>query len=181
DTYIKIAALIHDIGKPDTFVFGDEIGRCPGHPEKSAEHWLDIAAALKVDTFTKDRVYTITKYHDLYFRPEQVLLKKWLHKFGPELVYEILEIKRADNLAVGCDVTQLIEMFDNIKVMLDDIIASNQCYSYKQLAVTGADLIDRGITGKRVGELLKDILYKVIAEDLPNDRNVILAEIDKYI
>lgn len=179
EVYMKLAALFHDIGKPDTFVMiDDEIGRCPGHPAKSAEYVEEIMQVLKADAFTAERVRLITEYHDLYFKPDRVLLKKWLHKFGPEVLYEILEIKRADNLAVGCDVTQLIQMFDETKVLLDDILENGDCYSYKQLAVTGTDIIDRGFKGRKVGEILRDLLYKVIAEELPNDRDTLLQVVD---
>ena len=176
--YMKMAALFHDIGKPDTFALDDKgIGHCFGHPAASGEHVDEILRTLKADSFTIDRVGTLVRYHDLLFKRYERLLKKWLRKFGPEVLYEILEIKRADNLAVGCDVTSLIDMFDDVKLMIDRIIEEGQCYSLKQLQVTGLDVMDAcQVKGPEVGRILNLLLDRVIDGEIENKKAPLLEE-----
>ena len=117
------------------------------------------------------------RYHDLLFKRDERLLKKWLRKFGPEVLYEILEIKRADNLAVGCDVTSLIDMFDDVKLMIDRIIEEGQCYSLKQLQVTGLDVMDAcQVKGPEVGRILNLLLDRVIDGEIENKKAPLLEE-----
>lgn len=176
--HMKLAALFHDIGKPDTFALDDKgIGHCFGHPAASGEHVDEILRTLKADSFTIDRVGTLVRYHDLLFKRDERLLKKWLRKFGPEVLYEILEIKRADNLAVGCDVTSLIDMFDDVKLMIDRIIEEGQCYSLKQLQVTGLDVMDAcQVKGPEVGRILNLLLDRVIDGEIENKKAPLLEE-----
>ena len=44
-----------------------------------------------------------------------------------------------------------------------------------QLAVNGRDLMALGITGPDVGRTLKTLLDKVVSEELPNEREALLA------
>ena len=36
---------------------------------------------------------TLVRYHDLIFEEDERLLKKWMRRFTPEVLFEILEIK----------------------------------------------------------------------------------------
>lgn len=76
--YMKLAALFHDVGKPETY-FADEegTGHFYGHPAKSRQMTDRILKRLKADKFTTERVGTIVKYHDLIFEKDSSLLKKW--------------------------------------------------------------------------------------------------------
>ena len=60
--------------------------------------------------------------------------------------------------------------------MMQDILAQQQCFSLKDLAVDGNDVIACGVApGPEVGRILEQLLMKVIDGELPNDREVLLA------
>ena len=60
--------------------------------------------------------------------------------------------------------------------MLDEVIASNDAFSLKQLAVNGNDVLELGVpAGPRIGELLDAALDAVIEEKLPNERDTLIA------
>ena len=67
--------------------------------------------------------------------------------------------------------------YDEIREIANEMIAENACFSLRDLAVNGGDLIkSAGFTaGKAVGETLSALLDAVISEELPNDREVLLA------
>lgn len=175
-TVMKLAALFHDIGKPQTY-FTDEknIGHFYGHPNKSCELVKDILRRFKADNFTVDRVSTIVKYHDLIFEKDRRLLKKWMNRFSAQVLFQILEVKRADNHATGNMTAELGEKFDDIEKMMLSILEENECFSLKSLDITGQDLIDAGFAqSPQIGKTLEYLLNAVIEEKLPNKHDVLL-------
>lgn len=70
---------------------------------------------------------------------------------------------------------------DTAKAQFEQIMAENQCFSLKQLAVNGRDIIDMGVTGgKQIGRLLNLLLDSVIDGTLPNEKAALLAAAKEY-
>ena len=92
---------------------------------------------------------------------------------------EILELKRADNIATGNVSQELLDKFDRIEGMIRKIWQEAQqgqtCFCMKDLTVGGRDLIEAGIPeGPQIGEVLQKLLDEVIDGSLPNDRQALL-------
>ena len=61
------------------------------------------------------------------------------------------------------------------KQIAGEILANRECYSLKCLSVNGEDLIQKGIReGKEIGTILKALLFGVIMEKLPNEKEALL-------
>lgn len=179
---MKLAALLHDVGKPQTFFIGDDgVGHMYGHAAAGEGIARDILGRLKADNETKERVCTLIKYHDLVFQEDRRLLKKWMNKYTPEMLLEILHIKRADNLATGNMSEELAQKFDRIEGEIRTILEEEQCFSLKNLALDGSDLMAvakeaGGQTGGPwVGEILQELLDEVIDGKLPNEKEALAA------
>ena len=70
---------------------------------------------------------------------------------------------------------------DTAKAQFEQIVAEKQCFSLKQLAVNGRDLIDAGVTdGKQIGKMLAFLLDCVIDGTLPNEKAALLAVAKEY-
>ncbi len=177
--YMKLAALFHDIGKPETYSEDEKgIGHFYGHPSVSCRICRDIMNRLHADNFTKSRLCRIVKYHDLVFEKDRRLLKRWMNRFGADVMLEILEIKKADNFATGNMEESLRVKFDEIRQIMEQILDEQQCFSLRDLAVNGTDVIAAGVEpGPEVGRVLKELLAEVIDEKLPNDREVLIDHI----
>ena len=186
DHQMKLAALLHDVAKPQTFFRDDEgIGHMYGHAPAGEEKVRTILNRLKADGETRDRVCTLVKYHDLVFQEDRRLLKKWMNRYTPEMLLEILHIKRADNLATGNMSEELAEKFDRIESEIRAIIDEQQCFSLKDLAVDGRDIMDiyeskckgssGALEGRRIGEILETLLDEVIDGKLPNEKEALTA------
>ena len=174
--YMKIAALLHDIGKPETFFLDEDgIGHMYGHPAAGERKAREILNRLKADNELTRKVCSLIKHHDLVFQQDEKLLKRWLNRFGAELLLEILEIKKADNIATGNMSEELGRKFDDVRHMIEAIVASQACFSLKHLAINGRDLIDEGITeGKEIGRILETALDAVIDGQIPNKKSELL-------
>jgi tRNA nucleotidyltransferase (CCA-adding enzyme) len=60
--------------------------------------------------------------------------------------------------------------------MLKDIIKSQKCFSLKDLAVNGNDILSLGVAGVKVGEILNTLLKRVMSGEIPNEKSVLLFE-----
>ena len=58
---------------------------------------------------------------------------------------------------------------------VDALEAEAPCCSLKELAVNGQDLQKAGITGPKLGETLAALLELVLRDEVPNDREILLA------
>lgn len=87
-----------------------------------------------------------------------------------------MDVKKADALAQNLNMSQYkIDNIEIIKEELEKVLAEQQCFSLKDLAINGKDLIDNGFKeGKIVGEILNRLLEEVIDGKIENDRDVLL-------
>lgn len=174
--HMKMAVLFHDMGKPETYFMDDDgIGHFYGHPKKSEELVRRVLGRLKADKTTVERVAVLVKYHDLIFDKDERLLKRWMNKLGADVLQEILEIKLADNFATGNMSPELGEKFTDIRDMMEEILAQQQCFSLKDLAVKGDDLIVAGIEpGPEMGRVLNELLEVVIDGECENEKEALM-------
>ena len=180
-THLRLSALLHDIGKPPSF-FTDEkgVGHFYGHPAVSEKMAEEILARLKYDNVTRRRVVTLVREHDRIIEPTETAVKRALFRLTPEVFFNLLIIKRADNLAQSPNYRDRLATYDRIESMAQDILERNECISVATLAVNGGDLIAIGMKpGKEIGEMLSLLLEQVIRGDLANDRDELLTYVKK--
>lgn len=177
DIYVRLALFFHDIGKPYCFSIDDEgIGHFYGHAIKSEELTRNILKRLKYDSNTIDIVCDLIKYHDSNFADSTKNVKKLLNKIGEEKLRLLLRVRKGDLLAQSKKDQELrLSELISFEQILNKIIEENQCFSLKDLAINGNDLIGIGFkTGKAIGTTLNLLLNKVINEECENDKEVLL-------
>ena len=183
ETYMKLTALLHDIGKPGVFTRDENgIGHFYGHPQAGAEIVERILRRLKVDRATEERIVALVHYHDLVFQEDDRLLKRWMNRHTPQVLLEILEIKRADNIATGNVSQELLDKFGRIEQQIKRIWreaeAGRTCFQLKDLAVRGSDLLGEGVPkGPEVGRILQELLEAVIDGEAPNEKPALLKRV----
>ena len=84
-------------------------------------------------------------------------------------------MKRADNLGQAPAYRDRQRELDKAEEILDRLLAKEACFSLKQLAVKGGDLLALGLSGPAVGRALEALLDKVTDGELPNERETLLA------
>ena len=173
---IRLALLFHDIGKPACASF-DEKGEMHfySHPKKSAEITENIMTRLRFDNDTKNKVVTLVNFHDSPITvqrgnsPDRRRIKRIMSQIGEELIYDLIEIKRCDNLAQNPDYYRGDEFYGKTLEMIDEIIREKECFSVKDLKINGNDLLRMGYKGKEIGETLRICLDGVIDGRIKND------------
>ena len=172
--HLRLIALLHDTGKVHTFtVDKNGVGHFFGHNEKSGEIAYEYLTKYKYDNFTKNRVHKIVKIHDTPIKPDKIFIKKRINRMGKDCFFDLIKIKRADNLAQNPNKVRL-DIIDEIERIATEIV-NESCFSLKNLAINGSDLIKEGYTpGKNLGIILETLLNEVIEEKIPNEREALL-------
>jgi tRNA nucleotidyltransferase (CCA-adding enzyme) len=183
DISIKMALLLHDVGKPECYTEDHNGGHFHGHGVYSMHIAKDVMDRLKFDNKTKQEVVDLVLYHDADIYPGGRAVKRWLNKIGPELLDKLLFIKIAD-LEAHSDINKA-ERRDNIlkvKLIAKGILAERQCFQIQDLAVNGRDMIGIGFDeGPGIGKVLKHLLDKVLDGELENDHDVLVEEAKRYL
>ena len=176
DLTLRWTALLHDVGKVPTFTI-DESGRGHfyGHADKGAEMAAEILHRLKAPTALRQQVVLLIGNHMAQLQPEKKSLRRQIGRLGQETVYQILSLQQADNSNKGTAKSGENEKYVQILDILEEIRSEDGCFSLKDLAVNGHDLIKIGFTGRTIGLMLNWLLEQVMEETLPNERSVLLA------
>lgn len=173
---LRLAALFHDIGKPYCFSLDDNnIGHFYGHNKKSAKLCEKILLDLKADSKTLNEVKTLVLHHDAPIPPTEKAVKRKLNSLGEELFEGLIKLQRADNLALSPLYHYRQEDYNNLEKIARKIIEKKECFSLKDLAVNGDDLISLGYTGKEIGENLRFLLSAVIDGRAENDKEKLIS------
>ncbi len=170
---IRLALLLHDIGKPECYTCDSNgIGHFYSHGEFGAEMAKKILKDLKFDNLTVNNVCQLVKYHDADINESNQFIKKWLNKIGDSQFDRLLQVKYADVMGQSdYQREKKLKKLENIEKIKKQVFQESQCYSLKDLAVNGRDLIEVGIQdGKKIGEILEWLLEQVIENRLENKR-----------
>ena len=177
---LRYAALLHDAGKPACFTTDDAgIGHFYGHEKISCEIAQNLLQSLKMDNASIERIVCLIKYHDVPLTPRNKSIKRMLNKIGVEAFKQLIILARCDNNAKSPNSRKNPELFDAVEYTLDEILRKNECFSLKDLAVNGNDLIKIGYSGKNIGTALNYALDMVIKEQIANDKTMLIEEICK--
>lgn len=176
DLIVRLAILFHDIGKPHSYQDGEDgVRRYTGHWKASADMTDNIMKRLRFDNDTRNKIVALVFYHDLSVKDRKDI-KKLLNIIGIEQLERLLEIKRADAKAHNpiC-AKERIENIDNIEQIFNEIVINNECFSLKDLAVNGSDLLVIGYkSGKQLGITLQGLLDCVIEGEVYNSKEDLL-------
>lgn len=180
--FLRYAALLHDVGKPDTFTVDEKgEGHFYGHQNRSYDICLEIMHRLKADNELTEKVSLLVKYHDLPIENDRKLIKKRLSKMGEEMFFEFMKIYRADRLAHADAYIGSEKEINDIIVTAKDIIEEKECFSRKSLAIDGNDIIHLGAKGKQIGDVLSACLDAVIDGKISNIKEELLEYAKKIV
>ena len=173
---LRWAALLHDVGKPGTFSWGEDgQGHFYGHDRLSADMADEILRRLKASNALREEVVFLIAHHMMRPEPNKKLLRRYLSKWGAQRLDKLLLLQSADLGSKGVPGKGL--PFEEIRAVMDEIAAENSCLTVKDLAVNGHDLMALGLSGQAVGQCLNMLLSKVLDEELPNEQSALIAEI----
>lgn len=172
---VRLAALLHDIGKPATSADGHFVG----HDTVGAELAGQFLERLNSPRAVRERVVGLVRHHMFSYEPSwsAAAVRRFIAKvatLGDGAMNELLALREADNVGSGLpsDAGQL----DELRARIAEEVASDAVLDRHGLAVDGADLIaELGLSeGPTLGRILADLLEAVMVDPALNDRPTLL-------
>ncbi len=179
---LRVAALLHDIAKPDCFTTDEKgIAHFKGHPELSAERAREILKSLRFSNAFIETVYNIILLHDMYPDGNRKTVARFCSKYSPDIIRLTLELMRGDTAGKNPEFAE--EQFDSYSLaekQIDEIIETNLCLKVSDLDINGEDLKAEGFSGKEIGVVLNTLLEIVIEEKIINKKEILLDTVRKF-
>ncbi|WIV11293.1 CCA tRNA nucleotidyltransferase [Proteiniborus sp. MB09-C3] len=179
DITLRLAALLHDIGKPQCFTVDENgKGHFYGHHKISAEKAEEILTRLKFDNKTIDSVRLLVNEHmSRYDFLREKSYKKFINKVGIDNLDRLFRLQIADikGSAPPHDFTNI----ENLKKECTRIINQKEPITLRDLDINGYDIMNLGINqGKEIGDIL-NYLLEVILESPELNKKELLAGLAK--
>ncbi|WP_297419044.1 CCA tRNA nucleotidyltransferase [Clostridium sp.] len=161
---LRLAALFHDIAKPQTFSLDENgVGHFYEHHKESARVCEEAMKRLKYSNTEIENVRELVYWHMTqcdYNKPKAV--KKFLRNVGVERLDNLFKLKVADICGSKIQYKDLENVF-KLKFDSEKILSEKQPLSVKDLAINGNDLMSLGIKqGKEIGKILNQLLELVL-------------------
>ncbi len=152
---LRLAALLHDIGKPRSI---DEEGRMTEHPLVGAHLAKVIMTRLKYSHSEIERTVRLIKHHmfDIKGLQDESTVREFILQ-NLDILDDLIELKKADHIAHGKKAgvsPSAVRLMDVREEMVRNKVAT----SLKELPVDGKTLIDLGIAPKIRGKILDSLL-----------------------
>lgn len=188
DPIIRLAILLHDIGKP-VVKTTDENGRdhFSKHAIKSSNMAEKIMKRMKFSNQEIINVSRLILYHDVFYETmnnPRKTVRKVLAALGEIRFMQHLEIRKADIMAQTKDgMNERLEKVKKIKEIAKEVIKDNDCLHIKDLDINGNDIMAYFAIpeGSMIGHILNHLLDKVIEGELPNEHEALVNEATRWI
>lgn len=175
---LRLAALLHDVGKPPTFADGHFIG----HDREGAQLAEGILTRFAFPRPQVEHVAALVRHHMFSYerRWSGAAVRRFIRRIGRDLVGDLIALRRADN--VGSGLSANAGYIDELESRITAELEAGAPLTLRELAINGDELVDSlGLTpGPIVGELLERLLGSVIADPSRNTKSILLTEARRW-
>ena len=176
--FLRVVALLHDVGKPPTRLRHPETGDWTFHRHErvGAELARQVLTRLRFSNREIERGVHLVEVHMDLFPPEasDAAVRRWIRRVGEEHVWDLYRLHLADwrgNRNRGPE-RPLVERFRRVRAVL----AAGHALEVRDLAIGGDDLVALGLEpGPLFGEVLEAALERVVEEPVLNTRDRLMA------
>ena len=181
DPVLRIAALLHDVGKPRSREFSDKTQDYTfyDHDKIGAEIALPIVSRLRFSNEEKARIVALVRHHLFHYDEwSDQAVRRWIKRVGPERIEDLYRLNEADLRGKGAifkeeDLTPLFAL----KAHVEKVLAEGAALSTRDLAIDGNVLMKQlGVApGRIIGQVLEELLEAVIADPALNEHEALLG------
>lgn len=179
--YVRLAALLHDVGKPRVKEGEGADATFYNHEIVGAKMTLQILNRLKFPKKDIEKIAKLVRYHLFYYTPEEVgesSVRKLVRNVGPENMEELLEVRMSDRIGSGVPKAEPYKL-RHLKYVIEKV--SQDPISVKRLKINGNEVMKiLGIKqGLMVGQTLNVLLSYVLEDPKKNKKEFLEKEIKK--
>jgi len=177
---LRLAGLLHDVGKPRTVSEDDSGERHFYHHEVvGAEMAREMLRRLRYDNDTVERVTHLVRHHlALHHYPgmTDAAIRRLIRRIGPEYLEDLIILRVADRAASGTKQAPISRGAYRLLTRMEKVLAEDAAFSLHDLAIDGHDVMEAtGFgPGPAIGWLLQQLLEEVLDDPARNQREILL-------
>ncbi|OGG92153.1 hypothetical protein A3H16_03655 [Candidatus Kaiserbacteria bacterium RIFCSPLOWO2_12_FULL_53_8] len=181
---VRLAALLHDVGKPATRVWSDEKKDWTfyGHDVVSARMAKKILNDLRFPKETIEKVTTLVRLHMFFSDPDVITLsavRRVISRVGKENITDLLNLRVCDRIGTGRPKAHPFRLRKYMS-MVDE--AMRDPVSVSMLKIDGAKIIEIGEKpGPRIGWILHALLEEVLDDPQKNTEEYLEKRTDELM
>ena len=174
---VRLAALFHDIAKPQTKIGEGLNATFYNHDHLGARIVEKMLRRLKFSNEVIDKVVLLVDNHMFYYNPEEVgeaSVRKLIKKVGLENVKDLIDLRIADRLGSGTPKAKPYKL-RHLEYLIEKV--SKDAVSVKMLKINGRDLMQdlKLAPGPKIGAILDVLLAEVIEDAEKNIKESLLT------
>jgi len=180
---VRLAALLHDIAKPQTAEESEGERTFYGHQVLGARVARRVLRRLRYSNEVRERVAHLVYHHMFYYQPEWTdsAVRRFARTVGLENIPDLISLRLADMAGNGKksgDRTPLQKLLQRV----DDVMTKDAALTVKDLAIGGQELMELGLQpGPGFGRILRALLEQVLDEPARNTPDALRAEAQRMI
>jgi tRNA nucleotidyltransferase (CCA-adding enzyme) len=193
DVTLRLAALLHDVGKPRTAAPRPD-GRGNTfyqHEHVGAEMVPDMLARLRLPNETVETVAHLVRHHMYNADPDAQsnTLRRFVRRIGPDRLDRLFALRWADIEGSGLPKRQ--DDNERFQARIAAVLAEDPPFRVRDLAISGNDvvaaLVRRGFAppgfrgDRRVGEVLHALFEEVTDDPSRNEAGLLAERAERYI
>lgn len=177
DPIVRLATLLHDIGKVKTYKLVGDVITFYNHEVVSTKTAKAVLARLKFSRRDTEKILTLIRWHQFTVDERQTdsALRRFIRHVGKENLPDMLALRIGDRLGGGAAETSWrMELF---KKRLEEV--QKQPFTVTDLKINGFDVMKElhCKPGPLIGKVLNDLFSEVEAGTLANDREELLTRL----
>jgi len=179
--YVRLAALLHDIGKPKVKKGEGPDATFYNHEILGAKMTTQILNRLKFPKKDIEKIAKLVRYHLFYYNVGEVSessVRRLVRQVGPENMEELLQVRFSDRIGSGVPKAEPYKL-RHLKYVIEKV--SRDPISVKMLKVSGNDVMKilKIQPGPKVGQILDVLLSYVLENPNKNNKEFLEKEIEK--
>lgn len=172
DFPIRLAALLHDIGKPRAKRGEGKDATFYNHEMIGAKMTQKIMQRLHFPNKEAEKIVILVRYHLFYYNVDEVKeasIRRLIKNVGRENIEDLLKIRMADRIGSGCPKAEPYKL-RHLQYMIDKV--SRDPVSVKMLKINGQDIMEqlKIEPGPKIGQILDILLEEVLKEPKNNTK-----------
>ncbi|MDI6883480.1 MAG: HD domain-containing protein [Patescibacteria group bacterium] len=177
--YVRLAALLHDIGKPRVKRGEGLDSTFYNHEIVGSKITCQILSRLHFPKKEIEKIAKLVKYHLFYYNIGEVgdsSVRRLLRKVGQEDIEELLQVRQSDRIGSGVPKAEPYKL-RHLKYVFEKV--AQDPISPKMLKVDGRDVMKilKIGPGPKIGKILTCLLGDVLKDPEKNNRTYLGQEI----
>jgi len=177
---LRVAALLHDVGKPRSRAFSDKTNDYTfyEHERIGAEMVEPMLSRLRFSNEERGRIGALVRHHLICYDSSwtDAAVRRWIRRVTPELLPDLYLLNEADVRGKGRDCSPDLAALQALKGHVERVLAAGAAFNIRDLAIDGRALMQElGLKpGPDLGRILKILLDEVVEEPSKNQREILL-------